>query len=360
LNSLRVKLGERSYDIISGNRIFAEFGNLCRAMKLGERVMIITNPTIGRFYLGTLKESLVNHGYKVVDLEIPDGEEYKNLATLKLIYDALVDARLDRSSFLVALGGGVVGDITGFAAATYLRGLSYVQVPTTLLAQVDSSVGGKTGINHEKGKNLIGAFYQPKMVLIDVSTLDTLPEREYISGLAEVVKYGIVCDTGYFHFLDENVDNLLKRDKSCLETIINRSCELKASVVSRDEREAGLRAILNFGHTIGHAIESLTEYKKYLHGEAVAIGMAQAAKISEKLGYSSGDDTRKIVSLLEKLGLPVDLPRFDMELYLKAINHDKKVKDGGIIFVLNNGIGAFSLEKITDLDSLLKTCRIGG
>jgi 3-dehydroquinate synthase len=359
LNTMRVELGERSYDIFSGNRIFAEFGNLCRSMKLGERVMVVTNPTIGRLYLDPLKESLVNHGYKVLIVEIPDGEEFKDLGTLKRIYDALVDDHLDRGSFLIALGGGVVGDITGFAAATYLRGISYVQVPTTLLAQVDSSVGGKTGINHEKGKNLIGAFHQPKMVFIDVSTLDTLPEREYTSGLAEVIKYGIVCDAEFFSFLCENVEKLLARDKVCLELVINRSCEMKASVVSRDERETGLRAILNFGHTIGHAIESLTDYKKYLHGEAVAIGMAQAAKVSESMGYSTKDVTSKIVTLLKKLRLPVDPPQFSAELYMNAIIHDKKVKDGGITFVLNNGIGAFSLEKITDLDLLLKICGIG-
>ncbi len=328
-------------------------------MKLGERVMVVTNSTIGRLYLDSLKESLENQRFKVLIVEIPDGEEFKDLETLKQIYDALVGAHLDRGSFLIALGGGVVGDMAGFAAATYLRGISYVQVPTTLLAQVDSSVGGKTGINHEKGKNLIGAFYQPKMVFIDVNTLDTLPEREYTSGLAEVVKYGIVCDADFFSFLWDNVDKLLARDKGCLESVINRSCKIKASVVSRDEREAGLRAILNFGHTIGHAIESLTDYKKYLHGEAVAIGMAQAAKVSESMGNSTKDVTCRIVSLLNKLRLPVDPPQFSAEQYLNAIFHDKKIKDGGITFVLNNGIGAFSLEKITDLDLLLKTCGIG-
>lgn len=359
MNTLRVKLGERSYDIVSGKGILPEFGKLCRNMEMNGRAMVVTNPTIGRLYLDPLKESLLNNDFHVTSIEIPDGEEYKDLGTLKGIYDALIDARLDRGSFLIALGGGVVGDMTGFAAATFLRGISYIQVPTTLLAQVDSSVGGKTGINHEKGKNLIGAFYQPKMVLIDVNTLDSLPEREYISGLAEVIKYGIVCDADFFAFIRDNVEKLRKRDKDCLESVIFRSCELKASVVSRDEREAGVRAILNFGHTIGHAVESLTEYKKYLHGEAVAIGMAQAAKVSEKMGYSTKEDTHDIVTILRQLGLPVEPPKFGAELYLNAILHDKKVKDGGITFVLNNGIGAFYLEKIKDLESLLKSSGIG-
>lgn len=360
MKTLLVDLGERSYPIVFGQRIVDEFGRLCNELKLGERAMVITNSTIGRHYFNTLENSLTRHGFVVSQLEIPEGEEYKNIDTLKSIYDSLVGACLDRGSFLVALGGGVIGDITGFAAATYLRGISYVQVPTTLLAQVDSSVGGKTGINHEKGKNLIGAFYQPRMVLIDVSTLETLPDREYISGLAEVVKYGIIYDSELFDFVSNNVEKLLAKDKSCLMSAVNRSCEIKASVVTKDEREAGLRAILNFGHTIGHAVENLTDYQQYLHGEAVSIGMAQAARISATMGYSTLRDSDKIISLLTRLKLPVELPSFSAESYLAAILHDKKVKDGRITFVLNNGIGAYSLVNITDLNSLLKACGLGG
>ncbi len=360
MKALKVDLGERSYNIIFGNRILTEFGSLCRELNLGDRAMVVTNATVGGYYLDCLKDTLIKEGVMVHSIEIPEGEEFKNIETLKHIYDSLVSACLDRGSFMVALGGGVIGDITGFAAATFLRGISYLQVPTTLLAQVDSSVGGKTGINHEKGKNLIGAFYQPKLVLIDVSTLDTLPEREYISGLAEVVKYGIVYDADLFAFICDNTDKLLARDKNCLMSVVTRSCEIKASVVTRDEKEAGLRAILNFGHTIGHAVESLTDYKTYLHGEAISIGMVLAARISEKMGYSMSADTDKIISLLRKLKLPVEPPSFNRESYMTAILHDKKVKSGRITFVLNNGIGSYSLVNITDVGSLLKTCGIGG
>jgi 3-dehydroquinate synthase len=354
LKTLKVDLGERSYDICFGHRFFSDFGRLCQSLKLGGRAIVVTNSTIGGYYLGPLKESLEKEGFIVSGIDIPEGEEHKNIHTLEHIYDSLVSAHLDRGSFLVALGGGVIGDITGFAAATYLRGISYVQVPTTLLAQVDSSVGGKTGINHEKGKNLIGAFYQPKLVLIDLSTLDTLPEREFISGLAEIVKYGIVYDGELFNFISDNAEKLLARDKNSLMYTVNRSCEIKASVVTRDEREAGLRAILNYGHTIGHAVESLTDYKKYLHGEAISIGMVQSARISEKMGYSVKADTDRIISLLGSLRLPVELPSFSSDSYVNAILHDKKVKNGKITFVLNNGIGAYSLVNIADVGALIK------
>jgi len=359
VKSLKVDLGERSYDIYFGKGILTDAGKLCRDSKLGERAMVVTNATIGGYYLEPLKESLVKEGIAVTSLEIPEGEQFKNIETLKYIYDSLVSENMDRASFLVALGGGVIGDISGFAAATYLRGISFVQVPTSLLAQVDSSVGGKTGINHEKGKNLIGAFHQPRLVIIDANTLDTLPDREFISGLAEIVKYGIVYDKNFFDFISGNVGKLLDRDKDCLMSVVKRSCEIKASVVVKDERESGLRATLNFGHTIGHAVESLTEYKTYLHGEAVSIGMAQAARISEKMGYSDEADTEKIVSLLEKMRLPVNLPPFSAGAYVDVILHDKKVKDGIITFVLNNGIGAYSLVKISDLALIMKTCGIG-
>lgn len=359
LKSLKVDLGERSYDIFFGQGILTDAGKLCRNSKLGERAMVVTNATIGGYYLEPLKESLAKEDIAVTSIEISEGEQFKNIDTLKCIYDALISENMDRASFLVALGGGVIGDITGFAAATYLRGISFVQVPTSLLAQVDSSVGGKTGINHEKGKNLIGAFHQPRIVLIDANTLDTLPDREFISGLAEIVKYGIVYDKNFFDFISGNAGKLLERDKDCLMSVVRRSCEIKASVVTKDERECGVRATLNFGHTIGHAVESLTEYKTYLHGEAISIGMVQAARISEKMGYSDNADTEQIVSLLEKLRLPVDLPPFSASSYVDAILHDKKVKDGIITFVLNNGIGAYSLVKISDLALIMKTCGIG-
>jgi 3-dehydroquinate synthase len=360
LETLKVDLGERSYDIAFGKGILSKLGSLCRDSLIGERVMVITNPEIGDYYFESVRNSLVDAGYNVQKFIVPAGEEYKNIETLKTIYDALISAGLDRGSFIIALGGGVIGDISGFAAATYLRGISYVQVPTTLLAQVDSSVGGKTGINHEKGKNLIGAFYQPNLVCIDVNTLDTLPEREYLSGLAEVVKYGIVYDADFFNFIYSNADKLLMRDKECLLEVERRSCAIKASVVVQDERESSLRAVLNYGHTIGHAIESLSEYKIYLHGEAVAIGMVCAAKVSEAMGHSAKGDTDRIVRMLKSLKLPVELPSYNAESYAAAILRDKKVKDGYITFVLNDGIGNFSLVKLSDLHDVLKKCGIGG
>jgi 3-dehydroquinate synthase len=359
LETLKVDLGERSYDIIFGDGILNRFGSFCRELALGNNVMIVTSAVIGSFYLEPVKKSLLDADYNVHVFVVPDGEEYKNIATLQNIYDALISAALDRGAFIVALGGGVVGDMSGFAAATYLRGIPFVQVPTTLLAQVDSSVGGKTGINLQKGKNLVGAFHQPKLVCIDVSTLDTLPEREYISGLAEVVKYGVVADADFFEYLSNNSPGLMARDKNCLLAVEKRSCAVKASIVVRDERESGLRAVLNYGHTIGHAIESLSGYKKYLHGEAVAIGMAYAARISETMGYSAKTDTERILHLLEVLRLPLELPCYSLDNYMQAMLRDKKVKDGSITMVLNKGIGDFALVKISDLKAVLEKCGIG-
>jgi 3-dehydroquinate synthase len=359
LEILKVDLGERSYDIVFGTGVISRLGSLCRGLALGKDVMVITNSIIGKYYFDAVRKSLTDSGFTVHKFVMPDGEAYKNAETLQQIYDALIDAGLDRGSFVLALGGGVVGDIAGYAAASYLRGISFVQAPTTLLAQVDSSVGGKTGINHAKGKNLVGAFYQPKLVCIDLETLDTLPEREYISGLAEVVKYGVVADADFFEYIYSNSAKLLARDKHCLLTVEKRSCAIKASVVMQDERESGLRAVLNYGHTIGHAIESLSAYKSFLHGEAVAIGMAHAAMISEAMGYSTKADTNRIVNLLESLHLPVKLPTYSAEAYSGAILHDKKVKDGQITFVLNEGIGNYSLAKISDLNAVLKKCGIG-
>lgn len=360
METVTVGLGERSYDILLGQNILDEIGHLCRDLYTGNKVAVVTNPVVGVFYLEPVKAALSEAGFSVYTIEIPDGEEYKSLETLKSIYDRLIEFGFDRSSLLLALGGGVVGDITGFASATYLRGIPFVQVPTTLLGQVDSSVGGKTGVNHEKGKNLIGAFYQPGLVLIDTATLDTLHEREYLSGLAEVAKYGVVLDGFLFAFLSENVGKLLGRDKSCLQKAIKRSCEIKASIVNKDEKETGLRAVLNYGHSIGHAVETLTCYKKYTHGEAVAIGMAQAAKFSESMGFSVRAETERIIALLTALHLPVEIPYFTPSAYTDALLHDKKVRDGGINFVFNKGIGNFHISRVNDLNALLKTSGIGG
>ncbi len=350
---LTVKLGERSYGIHFGDGIIDETGSMCRNLSLGNRCALITNPTVGVHYAGRISESLEYAGFSVSVLEIPDGESYKSSQTLNGIYDFLISSGINRESFIVALGGGVVGDIAGYAAATFLRGISFVQVPTTLLAQVDSSVGGKTGINHPLGKNLIGAFYQPRLVLVDISTLDTLPDREYRSGLAEIVKYGIVCDQDFFGFLEANLVKLSNRDRSALATAIRTSCSIKASVVGSDEREGGIRAVLNYGHTFAHAVESLTGYSRYLHGEAVSMGMVQAAMLSEERGYATAEDTKRIISLLRSLGLPLSLEPFSPGGYQEAMLRDKKARDDGINFVFNRNIGGHVIEKTKDWDFLL-------
>jgi 3-dehydroquinate synthase len=359
LKSITVGLGERSYPICFGSGILSEIGTLCHNQGLGTNVAVVTNPTVGALYYERVNQALVDAGFSVVMVEISDGEEFKNIETLKVIYDRLIASGLDRGSFIVALGGGVVGDIAGYAAASYLRGIPFVQVPTTLLAQVDSSVGGKTGINHEKGKNLIGAFYQPRLVLVDVATLDTLQDREYLSGLAEVAKYGIVLSRELFQLLADHVEGLLARDKECLISVIERSCRLKASIVEKDEREAGLRAVLNYGHTIGHAVETLTGYTQFKHGEAVSIGMVQAAKVSEYMAYADRNDTEKITGLLRSLLLPVELPRFSASAYREALLRDKKVRDGGINFIFNRGIGGYHIARLEDISLLLEICGIG-
>lgn len=356
---INVALGERSYDITLGAGILDNVGSLCRELKLSGTAAVVSNTTVAPLYYEQVRASMEAAGYPVFLVSLPDGEGFKNSATLNLIYDALVDASLDRGSFIIALGGGVIGDMAGFAASSYLRGIPFVQLPTTLLSQVDSSVGGKTGINHPRGKNLIGAFYQPRAVLIDVATLDTLPEREYLSGLGEIIKYGAVLDQEFFSFLEENAERLLAREKSALIHAVGRSCAIKARVVELDEREGGLRAVLNYGHTLGHAVETLTGYTRYLHGEAVAIGMVQAARISRAYGFCSQAEADRIESLLKSLGLPLELPAFSAKQYAEALSHDKKVRDSGLLFICNFGIGGYRMEKVTDLAALLEICGIG-
>jgi 3-dehydroquinate synthase len=360
MDSVKVGLGERSYNILLGSGNLTELGFYCRELNLGMIAAIVTNVTVAPLYYEQVKVSLSKAGFEVHKIELPDGEEFKNSDTLNRIYDKLLDDGLDRGAFIVALGGGVIGDMAGFAAATYLRGIPFVQVPTTLLAQVDSSVGGKTGINHAKGKNLIGAFYQPKLVVIDVDVLDTLNEREYLSGLAEVIKYGVVLDRELFELLSSNIDKLLARDRVFLLEVIKQACSIKSAIVERDEREGGLRAVLNYGHTLGHAVEALTGYKTYLHGEAVAIGMAQAAKYSSIIGYCSNDEAKRIIELIKLVNLPVDLPLFDAQAYAESVAHDKKMSGGSLGFVFNDGIGSFHLGKVSNIFQLLAACGIKG
>ena len=351
-------LGERSYPIFFSNGLLGEVGSSCKDLGLGSVVAVVTNPTVCAFYYPVVRDSLLCSGFTVHLIEIPDGEGYKNVETLNVIYDRCVEFGLDRGASILALGGGVVGDMAGFAAATYLRGIPFVQVPTTLLAQVDSSVGGKTGVNHPLGKNLIGAFYQPRLVFIDVAVLSTLPEPEFTSGLAEIVKYGVVLDRELFTYIETHGDRLMERDYDTLLHVIRRSCAIKSSVVEKDERESGLRAVLNYGHTLGHAVETLAGYGHYKHGEAVAIGMVQAARFSERSGYCRNEDTKRIVALLKRLGLPVELPKFSISEYSEALLHDKKVREGGLNFVFNKGIGDFHIGKVADVSTLLNVCGV--
>lgn len=332
-----VELGERSYPILLGRDLLSRAGCLSSHSK-GEQVLIVTNEAVAPLYLNSAVEAFA--GKTVDTLVLPDGERYKNFDTLQKIYDALIAGKFDRSVTLAALGGGVIGDMTGFAAATYQRGVNFIQIPTTLLAQVDSSVGGKTAINHPRGKNMIGAFYQPRCVLIDVATLATLPEREYRAGLAEVIKYGLIVDADFFDWLERNADALLEKNEEALIYAIERSCRLKAGVVSEDEREQGRRALLNFGHTFGHAIETAQNYRDWLHGEAVAVGMVMAAELSVREGGLSRKKADRASRLIAALGLPVALPStITPEQMLSIMAVDKKVIGGVIRLVLLQDIG---------------------
>jgi 3-dehydroquinate synthase len=343
---LSVKLAENSYDIHIDNGILGTPGKQCAQIGLKSKVAVITNPTVNSLYGPTVRASLEESGCSVTVIEIPDGEEFKKAATLSDVYDALIEAGLDRKSFIVALGGGVVGDLAGFAAATYLRGIPFVQVPTTLLAQVDSSVGGKTAIDHPRGKNLIGAFYQPRLVLIDVATLSTLPEREFRAGLAEVVKYGVALDLAFFELLERQSAQIKSLDQECLKAVILRCCEIKAHVVEQDEKESGLRAVLNYGHTLGHAFETLAGYRQLVHGEAIAIGMALAAQVSVGLGHCDASEKERIAALISCFGLGTLPPEADRQGLIAAIVLDKKSRDGTVSFICNKSIGNFVIEQL--------------
>lgn len=335
--SLTVSLGKRSYPIFIGPGLLARPELVVPAID-GRQVMIVTNETIAPLYLDRVRATLADHQCESVIL--PDGEQYKTMETLMRIFDALLRNRFERRSTLVALGGGVIGDLTGFAAACYQRGVSFIQMPTTLLAQVDSSVGGKTGINHPLGKNMIGAFYQPRCVIADTDTLRTLPDRELRAGVAEVIKYGLIRDAEFFAWLESHLDELLDRRSDALAYAIERSCRNKAEVVAADEREAGIRAILNLGHTFGHAIETGLGYGEWLHGEAVAVGMCVAADLSMRLGWLSAEELARVTSLIGRAGLPVRLPhRLGTERLLELMAMDKKVQDGRTRLVLLEAIG---------------------
>ena len=343
MRTLNVSLGDRSYPIHIGTGLIGD-GSRIVPLLAQKRVAVVTNVTIAPLYLKRVTSSLAAAGVDVVPITLPDGEQYKTWETLNLIFDALIEHRCERRTTLIALGGGVVGDMTGFAAATWQRGAPFIQVPTTLLAQVDSSVGGKTAINHPHGKNMIGAFYQPRAVLADLDSLKTLPERELKAGIAEVIKHGLIRDAAFFDWLETNMDGLLARDAAALEHAVLRSCEIKSALVAEDEREMDVRALLNFGHTFGHAIEAGLGYGDWLHGEAVGAGMMMAADLSHQLGHLSAADVSRIEKLIARAGLPVKGPAFGRDRYWEHMSVDKKTRDGAIRFVVLEKLGSARIQ----------------
>jgi 3-dehydroquinate synthase len=334
---LQIALGERSYPIVIGSGLLGDAGLLARHVQARD-LLVVTNETVAPLYLAKLQAGLA--GKRVRAVVLPDGEQYKTLGVLERVFDALVDARMNRDACVIALGGGVVGDMAGFAAACYQRGIDFVQVPTTLLAQVDSSVGGKTGVNHPRGKNLIGAFHQPRAVLSDLDTLRTLPARELHAGLAEVIKYGLIDDADFLQWIERHVDDLRALDLQALATAVRRSCEIKARIVAADEREHGQRALLNLGHTFGHAIETAAGYGEWLHGEAVGMGMLLAADMSLRLGWIDAADVARVRELLVRAGLPVTAPPIGAARAFELMGMDKKVLQGRIRLVLLRRLGA--------------------
>jgi len=333
-----IDLGDRSYEIVIGANLL-EYPETFGGLPEARDAVIVTNDVVGPLLSQRLSTTLRSHYRRISTITLPDGETHKDLATLNTIFDSLLDLGADRRTTLFALGGGVVGDITGFAAACYMRGVPCVQVPTTLLSQVDSSVGGKTAVNHARGKNMIGVFNQPLRVVADLSTLETLPQRELIAGLAEVIKYGPIADEAFFDWIEAHLDDLLRRDMGALAYAVKRSCEIKAHVVGQDERESGLRAILNFGHTFGHAIEAGLGYGEWLHGEAVGCGMVMAAGLSVRLGLVDAAFARRLTALIGRAGLPVVGPRLGVTRYLDLMRIDKKAEAGEIRFVVLSAPG---------------------
>jgi len=349
MQTLNVDLGSRSYPIFIGTQLLGR-PELVEPYVRGSQVMFVSNTTVAPLYLDKVQRAFAK--YQCESIILPDGEEFKNLETLNLIFDALLEKRFDRKCTLVALGGGVVGDMAGFAAASYQRGVDFIQIPTTLLAQVDSSVGGKTGVNHALGKNMIGAFHQPRCVIADTECFNTLDDRQLSAGLAEVIKYGLITDLEFFQWLEQNMLNLLARDPATLAHAIDRSCQLKAAVVAEDERESGVRAILNYGHTFGHAIEAALGYGKWLHGEAVGTGMLLAADLSARMGLLQADDVQRIENIIDSAQLPTRAPaHMDYASFMRYMSVDKKVEAGNIRLVLLQALGRAIIT--ADYDPLL-------
>lgn len=353
-----VALGERSYPIHIGSGLLQR-GDLLLPHIRSKKVVVVSNTTVAPLYLDSVRATLRAGGIDVLPVILPDGEQYKTWETLNQVFDALLGSHCERSTPLLALGGGVIGDMGGFAAACYQRGMPFIQIPTTLLAMVDSSVGGKTAINHPLGKNMIGAFYQPRLVLADIDTLSTLPERELRAGIAEVIKYGLIRDAEFIDWLETHMPALLARETGALMTAVARSCAHKAEVVAADERESGERALLNLGHTFGHAIETGLGYGAWLHGEAIAAGSVMAAELSRALGWLSRADVVRVQALFASAGLPVCGPRLGAERYLELMRHDKKVQDGRLRLVLLQKLGQAVLSDAASVDQIaaaIDTC----
>lgn len=354
---IKVELGERGYNIVIGSDMLSGLARRLKDFEFSSMV-IVSNPTVYGLYGKAILSSFGSAGFDVPVVLVPDGEEYKELLWAYYIYSTLLKHKLDRASAVIALGGGVIGDIAGFVASTYMRGISLIQVPTTLLAQVDSSLGGKTGVNHPLGKNMIGTFHQPRIVWADVSTLRTLPRREFLAGVAEVIKYGVIWDEALFQFLEKKREKILGLEGETVEHLVKRSCEIKADVVSKDERETGLRAILNYGHTIGHAIETATGYSTYLHGEAVAIGMCLEAEISSLHGIIDRSEVERIRSLVTSYGLPCQMPsEIDAGDIMLAMQLDKKAVAGRLRFVFPERIGTVRMETVIDTARIIEAIR---
>lgn len=352
MKTLTVDLGDRSYPIHIGAGLLKQT-EIIKPYIHGKTTVTISNTTVAPLYLQQAHQLISDK--RNTDIILPDGEEYKNAQTLEQIYTEMLEARCDRKTTLIALGGGVVGDVSGFAAASYQRGIKFIQIPTTLLSMVDSSVGGKTGINHPLGKNMIGAFHQPQCVIIDTETLNTLDDRQLSAGIAEVIKYGYINDIEFIHWLDENMDKLLKRDPDALAYAIHRSCEHKAKIVAADEKEAGQRALLNLGHTFGHAIETGMGYGKWLHGEAISAGMIMAAELSKSHGWITDNEVNSIRALLKKANLPVDPPsKIGREQFQQLMSIDKKVQDGVLHLVLMKSLGESFISSDFDQQALRK------
>lgn len=344
MKTLPVNLGERSYDIVIGPDSLKRLHEFFEKYRIGKRVFVLSNPSVFQLYGQELRDGLSKSGSQVTEILIPEGEKHKNLHTVENIYTYLIAQRADRSSTLVALGGGVTGDIAGFVAATFLRGIPYVQIPTTLVAQVDSSVGGKTGVNHHLGKNLIGAFYQPHLVVVDINTLASLPEREFQSGLYEIIKYGLIYDADFFQYFEDHLEQLRERTPEVLEHTISRCCEIKGEIVSQDERENDLRRILNFGHTFGHALEAAMAFRGLTHGEAIAYGMLAASRISAIRGLIDSATCERIEVSLRRIGNLPPIKDIPTHRVREAMDRDKKRQEGRIAFVLLKGIGKAVIE----------------